>query len=97
MPDETRVYKGRELRVKTPEGEPSAAAEAARDAREAAGLYIDGEYIVSTYTDATGRYWNYQLPYLDYPSLIELGEALIDHVYGGVEEGEPSSSTSERS
>jgi hypothetical protein len=48
--------------------------------RDEEALYLDGEHVateVRHYEDGR-RFWTPQLPYQDFSSLTELGEALID-------------------
>lgn len=70
--DETK-YKGRTIAVRTPESPADAIG------AEEPALFVDDQYQLASYEPGSQRYWSYKLPYLDFPSLNELGQALVDH------------------
>jgi len=75
MADEQKSYKKHKLVVRLPEG---GFVGRGTDAGEAHGLFVDDQFAPTERHEATGRFWTRELPYQDYESLIELGQALID-------------------
>lgn len=64
MTEQRETYKGREIVIRTENGEPQ--------------LIIDGERVMAT-CDREGDVWGtYRLGYREFASAIDLGKALVD-------------------
>lgn len=79
MPEKSTDYKGVNITVRTPEGAPTPLV---AQPAEVSGLYVDGQFVPTTASAATGRHWTYLLPYQEFESLMSLGEAVVDYVHG---------------
>jgi hypothetical protein len=51
-------------------------------------LYINSRLIPTKASESTGRHWTYLLPYEDFDSLLSLGKAVVERVYGRAGERE---------
>lgn len=71
--------RGVELIVRAPEEDP-----------EAALLYLDGRLIPTMANPGTGRVWTTMLPYQEFDSLLDLGEAVVTTVYRRPADEQPS-------
>ena len=73
MPNDKTKYKGKTIEVRTPDSAPGLAG------AEEPALFIDEQFQLASFESDSARYFSWKLPYTAYPSLPELGQALIDN------------------
>lgn len=76
---EGQQYKGARLTVRSVAPPGATAVDATA---EAESLYIDDHQIPTTRSEGSGQYWTYLLPYQEFATLQEMGEAIVDNVHG---------------
>jgi hypothetical protein len=69
------THKKREIEVRSPEGGIDGQG---NEPGEEHCLYVDGD-LVPTERHDSGGFWTQRLPYMEFESLTELGQALVDH------------------
>lgn len=77
MAEERREYEGIEIVVRSAEAPGGHAEEEAGPP----GLFVDGRPVAASVSESTGRLWHWRLPYREFESPIELGEAIVDHLH----------------
>lgn len=87
MADESRVFRGARIRVRASK---AGSAERGAGPGELGELRIDDRLIPTTRV-ATGGHWTHLLPYEEFDSLMSLGEAVVEHAYGRLADGESGS------